>query len=86
METVAYLINKAGCDIEEVDAEGDNVLHCAAAFGANQVVDYLFENHHEDVQGLLESRNNDGKTPEEKARQEDQEETAALLASYMDHD
>jgi hypothetical protein len=40
---VAYLINEAGCDVKEVDGEGDNILDCVAAFGANQVLDYLFE-------------------------------------------
>src|ERR1700685_2959367 len=42
-ETVAHLINEAGCDVKEVDGEGDSILDCVAAFGANQVLDYLFE-------------------------------------------
>jgi ankyrin repeat protein len=82
VETVAYLIDEAGCDIQEVDGEGDNILHCAAAFGANRVVNYLFEKHRDEVQTLLESRNNDDMIPEEKARQEDEEDTAVLLAGY----
>lgn len=84
VETVAYLINEAGCDIKEVDGDGDNILHCVAAFGADQVLEYLFENYREEAEGLLESRNNVGKTPEEKARDADQDGTAELLAGYGD--
>jgi ankyrin repeat protein len=82
VETVAYLIDEAHCDIAEIDGDGDNILHCVGAFGADQLLDYLFEKHREDVQRLLESLNNDCQTPEQKARHEQQQETAELLASY----
>jgi hypothetical protein len=82
VQTVAYFIDEASCDVKEVDGDGDNILHCAAACGANQVLDYLFEKYRDEVRGLLDCCNNVGMTPEERATNEDKEETAALLAGF----